>query len=102
MTDGLKKMSALKAMVGDRIYDLESLYRNIHEKAIQEAVDQLLQLLAWFLWIEGREGACCGGCGNLLLDVWWLEFWEIILLTAGDMERNPGPRRITGKSTRNT
>ena len=33
---------------------------------------------------------------NLLLDGRCLEFWEIILLAAGDVERNPGPRRMTG------
>ena len=34
---------------------------------------------------------------DLLLDAWWLEFWELILLAAGDIERNPGP--ITGSQT---
>jgi flagellar motility protein MotE (MotC chaperone) len=37
------------------------------------------------------------GFRNFLLDGWWLEFWEIILLAAGDVERNPGPRQITGE-----
>ena len=38
------------------------------------------------------------GCqGNLLLDGWWLEFWGLLLLAAGDIERNPGP--ITGSQT---
>ena len=37
-----------------------------------------------------------GGSRNLLLDGWWLEFWEIILLAAGDVERNPGPTFMTG------
>ena len=39
-----------------------------------------------------RQG---GGFRNFVLDGWWLEFWEIILLAAGDVERNPGPRQIT-------
>ena len=33
---------------------------------------------------------------NVLLDEWWWKKWEIILLAAGDVERNPGPRRMTG------
>ena len=37
-----------------------------------------------------------GGSRNVLLDGWWLEFWEIILLAAGDVERNPGPTFMTG------
>ena len=36
-----------------------------------------------------------GGFRNLILDGWWLEFWEIVLLAAGDVESNPGPRQIT-------
>ena len=36
------------------------------------------------------------GFRNRLLDGWWLEFWETILLAAGDVERNPGPRRMIG------
>ena len=42
-------------------------------------------------------GTTRGGFRNLLLDGWWLEFWEIILLAAGDVERNPGPTFMTGK-----
>ena len=102
MAEDLEKMSTLKslqAIVSDLIRDLGSLYQNIHEKATQEAVERLLQLLVWSLWITNYlfESACCGGFGNLLLDAWWLEFWEIVLLVAGDVERNPGPRQITGK-----
>ena len=41
------------------------------------------------------EDAHQGGFRNSLLDGWWLEFWEIVLLAAGDVERNPGPRQIT-------
>ena len=58
-------------------------------------LDHLVQLLV--LWVEGylSEDGCQGTSNDLLLDAWWLEFWELILLAAGDIERNPGP--ITGK-----
>ena len=51
-----------------------------------------LDLLCWLFTL----GTIRAGFKNLLLDGWWLEFWEIILLAAGDVERNPGPRRMTG------
>ena len=56
------------------------------------------QFLVWLLVLcavhaeDAHEG---GGFRNLALDSWWLEFWEIVLLAAGDVERNPGPRQIT-------
>ena len=61
-------------------------------------VSYLDYLLVWLLVLyavhaeDAHEG---GGFRNLILDGWWLEFWEIILLAAGDVERNPGPRQIT-------
>ena len=36
---------------------------------------------------------------RLLLHDGWLEMWAIILLLSSDVERNPGPRQITGKFT---
>ena len=62
-----------------------------------EASKHLLQLAVKLLTVNLSErGDCRGGFKNLLLDGWWLEFWEIILLADGDVERNPGPRRIAG------
>jgi FtsZ-binding cell division protein ZapB len=52
-------------------------------------------LLEWLLTLCAVEDSHQGGLRNLILDGWWLEFWEIILLAAGDVERNPGPRQIT-------
>ena len=84
--------------------DMISLYQWIlkeDEDISQESapVDRLHELLVWLSWIASHliEDAHRGGFRNLLLDGWWLEFWEIILLAAGDVERNPGPRQITGK-----
>ena len=59
---------------------------------------RLLQLLVWLFQVYLSEESHRGGLRNLLLDGWWLEFWEIILLAGGDVERNPGPRQITGES----
>ena len=56
--------------------------------------EELYQFLCWLLTL----GTNRGGSKNLLLDGWWLEFWEIILLAAGDVERNPGPTFMTGTS----
>ena len=52
------------------------------------------ELVMVFVYLS--EGGWQGGFRNLLLDGWWLEFWEIILFVAGDVERNPGPRQMTG------
>ena len=65
-------------------------------KALLEAYKHILQLLIEWLSVYLCEEANRGGFRNLLLDGWWLEFWEIILLADGDVERNPGPRRMTG------
>ena len=80
------------------ICDLESLYQWIHDEdqlVSQEAVDNLLQLFVRLLRLYTAENDHRGGFRNLLLDGWWLEFWEIILLAAGDVERHPGPGQIT-------
>ena len=85
----------LQATIGDMICNLRSLYRWIHKEdqmVSQEAIDCLLQLLLLWLSAYLSEDARRGGFRNLLLDGWWL---EIILLAAGDVERNPGPRQIT-------
>ena len=50
----------------------------------------LMRLLYAYLSVDGHQNTS----NNLLLDGWWLEFWELVLLAAGDIERNPGP--ITG------
>ena len=85
------------------ICDLESLYQWIHDEdqlVSQEAVDNLLQLFVRLLRLYTAENDHRGGFRNLLLDGWWLEFWEIILLAAGDVERHPGPGQITQVSDR--
>ena len=90
-----------QALIGAVLRDLKCLYQWIHkedEEISQEAaVFQLLQLLVRLLWVASFliEDAHQGGFRNLLLDGWWLEFWEIILLAAGDVEKNPGPRQVT-------
>ena len=60
-------------------------------------VAYLYSLLVWVLTLYAVhvEDVHEGGFRNLLLDGWWLEFWEIVLLAAGDVERNPGPRQVT-------
>ena len=65
-------------------------------KDYKSLLQRLVQLFVCLLSICLSEDSQRGGFRNLLLDGWWLEFWEIILLAAGDVERNPGPRRITG------
>ena len=65
-------------------------------KDYRSLLQRLVQLFMCLLSICLSEDSQRGGFRNLLLDGWWLEFWEIILLAAGDVERNPGPRRMTG------
>ena len=70
-----------------------SLINKLLTKLINKKLLKLLiRWLSVYLFKEGHRG----GFRNLLLDGWWLEFWEIILLAAGDVERNPGPRQMTG------
>ena len=97
----------LHAMCDDLRSDLQSLYQWVckEDKEISQElapVDLLLQLLEWLSRITSYliEDARRGSFRNLLLDGWWLDFWEVILLAAGDVERNPGPRQITGKPVR--
>ena len=61
-----------------------------------EAYKHILQHIIEWLSVYLCEESHRGGFRNLVLDGWWLEFWEIILLSAGDVERNPGPRQMTG------
>ena len=68
----------------------------IQLKEYRSLLQRLVQLFMCLLSICLSEDSQRGGFRNLLLDGWWLEFWEIILLAAGDVERNPGPRRMTG------
>ena len=75
--------------------DLRRLNQWIHEEDQMFSIDCLLRLLLWWLSAYLSEDARRGGFRNLLLDGWWLEFWEIILLAAGDVERNPGPSPLT-------
>ena len=93
-------INKLQEDVTDLIRDLRSLYQWIREEdkeVSQEALECLLQTLLGSFWLSVylSEESHQGGFRNLLLDGWWLEFWEIILLAAGDVERNPGPRQIT-------
>ena len=90
----------LQEDIADLVRDLRSLYQWIREEdkeVSQEALECLLQTLVSSFWLSVylSEESHRGGFRNLLLDGWWLEFWEIILLAAGDVERNPGPRQIT-------
>ena len=70
---------------------------NRWQKEILLKVAYLDSLLVWLLVLYAvhAEDAHEGGGFKNLLDGWWLEFWEIVLLAAGDVERNPGPRQIT-------
>ena len=68
-------------------------------KEYRSLLQRLLLLFMCLLSICLSEDSQRGGFRNLLLDGWWLEFWEIILLAAGDVERNPGPTFMTGKCT---
>jgi hypothetical protein len=71
---------------------------NCWQKEILLRVAYLENLLVvWLLTLYAVhvEDAHQGGFRNFVLDSWWLEFWEIVLLAAGDVERNPGPRQIT-------
>jgi hypothetical protein len=71
---------------------------NERQKIILLRVEYLESVLEWLLMhcaVHVEDAAHQGGFRNLLLDGWWLEFWEIVLLAAGDVERNPGPRQIT-------
>ena len=94
-------ISELQDDVIDLIQDeLRSLYQWIcqEDKEISlEELEYLLQTLLSSFWLSVylSEESHQGGFRNLLLDGWWLEFWEIILLAAGDVEKNPGPRQIT-------
>ena len=93
-------INKLQEDITDLIRDLRSLYQWIREEdkeVSQEASEFLLQILFFSFWlcVYLSEESHRGGFRNLLFDGWWLEFWEIILLAAGDVERNPGPRQIT-------
>ena len=82
---------------------LQEINRQLEEIEYQQQEFEFLfriayfsSLLEWLLMLDDAEDAHQdGGFGNLFLDGWWLEFWEIVLLVAGDVERNPGPRQIT-------
>ena len=65
-----------------------------YESLLQHLLLLFVCLLSIYLSVTDPQG----GLRNLLLDGWWLEFWEIVLLAAGDVERNPGPRRMTGRT----
>ena len=93
-----RRSTIKKREINFLIQELEGLYKWIHMEDLiisQEEVDRLLRLFVWWISLYTTEDARRGGFRNLLLDGWWLEFWEIILLAAGDVERNPGPRQIT-------
>ena len=64
------------------------------EDGIENPLQRLLLLVLfmcfWSMFMSQ------GGFKNPLLDGGWLEFWQIILLAAGDVERNPGPTFMTG------
>ena len=81
------KLLKLLARVGDSEWGKHQLlvYLESYIRLPQPLVEWLIVYFS-----EGRNDQ--GGFRNLLLDGWWLEFWEIILLAAGNVERNPGPR----------
>ena len=99
------KTTKLQATLGSGILkmDLARLGKSGQESEREERLRLFLehyknlqqQLIAWLV-IHLSEDDDRGSFRNLLLDGWWLEFWELILLMAGDVERNPGPRRMTG------
>ena len=83
---------------------LQSLGERLGELQYYYTVKCLLRLLerleSWESeWLNGclTGNGAPGGLRNLLLDGWWLEFWDVVLLTDGDVERNPGPRRLIGR-----
>ena len=75
---------------------LSSAYELLMQVEYESLLQRLLLLFVCLLSIYLSEADPQGGFKNLLLDGWWLEFWEIILLAAGDVERNPGPTFMTG------
>ena len=77
---------------------LSGAYELLRQMEYESLLQQLLLLFVCLLSIYFSEADPQGGFRNLLLDGWWLEFWEIILLAAGDVERNPGPRQMTGRT----
>ena len=77
---------------------LSGAYELLRLMEYESLLQQLLLLFACLLSLFLSEADSQGGFRNLLLDGWWLEFWEIILLAAGDVERNPGPTFMTGRS----
>ena len=66
------------------------------KRLLEEYKHLLQQLVEWLMVYLSEDGGRGSGLSHLLLDAWWLEFWELILLASGDVERNPGPRRMTG------
>jgi hypothetical protein len=85
--------------IADLLQDVRSLYQWIREQdkeiSQEEALKYLLHtLISFWLSVYLFQESHQRGFRNLLLDGWWLEFWEIILLAAGDVERNPGPRQL--------
>ena len=82
-------------------YNMKEVYRQLRgiKWQRQEFEDLLRIAYNLFVWLvalyDEEDAAHQDVIRNLVLDGWWLEFWEIILLAAGDVERNPGPRQIT-------
>ena len=93
-----RSLQKLEQKLVGKVQDL-----NCQLKEIELRRQEILLRIAYFssllvcqlvLYAVHVEDAHQGGIRNLILDGWWLEFWEIILLAAGDVESNPGPRQI--------
>ena len=92
----IQLLRALDTLDHQERKEIEIIRILLQWKDYKSLLQRLVQLFVCLLSICLSEDSQRGGFRNLLLDGWWLEFWEIILLAAGDVERNPGPRRMTG------
>ena len=82
-------------IMGEVLAQIEELLEEVAERLVRQErlLEEYKHLLQQFVeWLMVYLSVY----GGLLLDAWWLEFWELVLLAAGDVERNPGPRRMTG------
>ena len=92
-------LTALDGLDSQERMEVEIFRLLVQLKEYRSLLQRLVQLFVCLLSICLSEDSQRGGFRNLLLDGWWLEFWEIILLAAGDVERNPGPTFMTGMSS---
>ena len=79
VVDRVKYLQTLE----ERVIIWESLLEFVLKYLRRLELELLLEWLRIYLSLAGYRR---GGFRNLLLDGWWLEFWEIILLAAGDVD----------------